>query len=153
MRKWCTSIGLIVLLCSSLPLHADSAKISKVLPLYLDKESRVALSPSLYERDAYQDFLRKNPEERAALRFDINWKAKRSGSEKLILRIELRSTGKDPSEPMVLERLVRPARFFHTWSSLLLEGKDYREFGRLIAWRASLWRGKELLAEQKSFLW
>jgi len=153
MRAWWTSVGLLVWLCSGLGLQAGSPRIIKVLPHYLDKQSRHSLSPSLYERDAYQEFLRKNPDERAALRFDVNWTAKRSGSQRLLLRVELRSSGRDPADPIVLERMVRPARLFHTWSSLILEGDQYKEFGRLIAWRASLWRGKDLLAEQKSFLW
>jgi hypothetical protein len=39
------------------------------------------------------------------------------------------------------------------WDSLTLGGADYKNLGSLIAWRATLWRGDELLAEQKSFLW
>jgi hypothetical protein len=29
----------------------------------------------------------------------------------------------------------------------------YRQFGELIAWRATLWDDDKLLSEQKSFLW
>src|ERR1041384_6606704 len=148
-----TCLWVSLWLCSGCCLQAASARIIKVLPHYLDQEGRHSLSPSLYERDAYQAFLRENPDKRSALRFDVNWKAKRSGSEKLRLRIELRSSGRDFSEPIVLERAVRPARFFHTWSSLVLDGDQYRDFGRLIAWRATVWRGEQMLAEQKSFLW
>jgi hypothetical protein len=144
---------LLLWLCSSLCLQAASARIIKVLPHYLDLEGRESLSPSLYERDAYQAILRKNPAKRSALRFDINWKAKGRRGERLILRIELRSSGRDPLQPIVLQRTVLPPRFFSAWSGLLLEGQDYRDFGNIIAWRASLWRGDELLAEQKSFLW
>src|ERR1044071_7230442 len=153
MRIPFLSLWGLVWLCSALGLQASSARIIKVLPHYLDHERRHSLSPSLYERDAYQAFLRNNPDKRSALRFDINWKAKRSGPEKLVLRIELRSSGRDLSQPIVLERTVRPARWFHTWSSLLLEGEEYQQFGQLISWRATLWKGDALVAEQKSLLW
>jgi hypothetical protein len=147
------SCWLLLWLCSNLCLQAAAPRIIKVLPQYLDNEGRPALSPSLYERDAYQAFLRQHPEKRSGLRFDINWKAKGHRGEKLVLRIELRSTGHDLSQPIVLERTVQPPRFFGKWSWLLLEGQAYQDFGRLSAWRASLWRGDQLLAEQKSFLW
>lgn len=136
-----------------LVLQAGSAKILKVLPHYLDEEGRHSLSPSLYERDAYQAMLRHSPGKCSALRFDINWKAKRSGTEKLKLRMELRSSGRDVSRPLVLEEMVQPNRFFSTWSSLPLRGEEYREFGKLIAWRATLWDGDTMVAEQRSFLW
>jgi hypothetical protein len=143
---------LLLWLCSGLCLQAGSARILKVLPHYLDKEGRMALSPSLYERDAYQAFLRLHPDERTGLQFDVQWKAKRSGNAPIKLRVELRSSGRDIANPAVLERPVRP-RLFSSWSTLKLEPEDYESFGQLIAWRASLWQGDQMLAEQKSFLW
>src|SRR5438045_8010970 len=124
MRLRLMSLWLLGGLCSSLMLHAGPAKILKVLPQYVDLDGRHSLAPSLYGRDAYQAILRKYPEKRSGLRFDVNWKAKRQDSEKLLLRIELRGSGRDVSEPIVLERPVRPAKFFSTWSSLVLEGED-----------------------------
>jgi len=154
MRVCLSSLAVLWWLCCSLSAQAESAQILKVLPHYLDLEGRESLSPSLYERDAYQFILRHHPEQRSALRFDINWKAKRQGTEKLILRLELRSSNKEVLQaPLVLERPVRPRRWFSRWNSLLLEGDDYRQFGQVLAWRVSLWRGDQLLADQKSFLW
>jgi hypothetical protein len=153
MRIRLMSVGLLIWLCSSLCLEASQAKIMKVLPFYVDLEGRHSLSPSLYERDAYQAYLRQHPEKRSALRFEINWKAKRRAQEKLLLRIELRNSQGDVSKAIVLERPVQPARFFSTWSALLLEGQDYVDFGQLLAWRATLWNGSQLMAEQRSFLW
>ena len=39
------------------------------------------------------------------------------------------------------------------WSVLKLDGDQYKNFGEITAWRATLWAGDELLSEQKSFLW
>ena len=153
MRRYAAGFWILLWLCSSVGLHAASARILKVLPQYLDLEGRHALSPSLYERDAYQAYLRQHPEQRSALRFDINWKAKHLSHERLLLRVDLRTSERNSTQPIVLEKNVRPARFFSTWSSVPLEGEDFGEMGRLIAWRVTLWRGNELLAEQKSFLW
>ncbi len=155
MRKL-SSLYLFILLASSLsvaPAHAGSAKILKVLPLYMDQENRRALSPSLYERDAYQALLRQHPEKQAALAFDINWRAKAPQSEKLVLRIEVRSASTDLAHPIVIERKVRAPRFFSRWTSLLLEGDQFKEFGKLMAWRVTLLDGDQVLAEEHSFLW
>jgi len=148
-------IAFVLLVClgQSLALQAGSAAINKVLPHYLDLHGRHSLSPSLYERDAYQAYLRKHPEEIATMRFDINWKAKGDRHEPLILRLELRTSGSDLADGIVLERPVRPTHFFSAWSSLRLDPEQYTALGRLGAWRASLWRGNQMVAEQKSFLW
>src|SRR5258706_13995061 len=65
-----------------------SAKIIKVLPQFLDLERRHSISPSLYDRDAYQAKLRREPKERSALRFAIQWRAKQTVPLKL--RVEMR---------------------------------------------------------------
>jgi hypothetical protein len=152
MRILAHGVCLLFLLCSPVCLQADSAKILKVLPHYLDEEGRHSLSPSLYERDAYQAFLRANPDKRSALRFDVNWKVRNAKNAPVILRLELRGSGQDLLKPLVLEKPVKP-HFFSRWSSLKLEADDYTNFGQLVAWRATLWEGSELRAEQKSFLW
>ena len=53
----------------------------------------------------------------------------------------------------VLEAPVQYHGWFHSWSYLKLAGEDYRRFGELVAWRATLWDGSQQVAEQKSFLW
>lgn len=153
MRMRISIFSVLLWISSCLCSQAGSPAILKVLPHYLDLEGRHALSPSLYERDAYQAFLRQHPEKRSGLRFDVNWKAKRKGAQKNILRIELRSSSGDIGKPVVLEQIVRPGRFFSTWSSLRLSKEDYASFGQLTAWRVTLWQQGELLAEEKSFLW
>ena len=152
MRVRFLSLYLILAFGSCLSLRAASAEIYKVLPFYLDSEGRHALSPSLYERDAYQALLRQHPEKRAGLLFDVQWKARHTHSNALILRIELRSTGHASADPFVIDRPVRPG-FFSRWTSLRLPKEEYQNFGQLTAWRASLWSGGEMIAEQKSFLW
>ena len=75
--------------------HAASGRIFKVLPHLIDREGKHALSPSLYERDAYQARLRANPQLRKGLRFDVYWKAK--DAQALRLRVEMR--GAKEKEP------------------------------------------------------
>ena len=133
--------------------NATTARIKKVLPHYLDTLGRHTLSPSLLERDAYQAQLRRNPAERSALRFDVNWKCTRVAKSNLTLRLELRSSGAARGKQIVLETDVKSPTVFSKWTSLTLEGSDYANFGELLAWRASLWEGETLITEQKSFLW
>ena len=51
MRSLSGLLGLVLLLSAALA-HAGSGKLLKVLPHFLDREGRHALSPSLFERDA-----------------------------------------------------------------------------------------------------
>jgi hypothetical protein len=133
--------------------NAVSGRVIKVLPLLLDLQGHDAVSPSLFDRDAYQAYLREHTNEISAIRFDVLWNASRAEDANLKLRAELRGVG-DRSLPTqtVLETNVT-AHFFRSWTSLPLGGDDYRRFGSLVAWRVTLWNGDVLLGEEKSFLW
>jgi hypothetical protein len=123
------------------------------LPLFLDLKGHDAVSPSLFDRDAYQFYLRQHTNEISAIRFDVLWKASHVANAKLKLRVELRGVGEHGlPRQIILETEVAP-RFFRRWTSLMLGGVDYENFGVLVAWRATLWNGGQLLGEQKSFLW
>ncbi len=159
------------MLTAAFSAQAATGRVIKVLPQFLDLKGRVALSPSLYDRDAYQAQLRQHPAQRSALRFEIQWKAKnqksQAGSQKaearnqkpetaltgLKLRVELRGAaeGNAPRQA-VLETAVKPG-VFSKWTALTLSGEEYKKFGEVTAWRATLWEGDQLLGEQKSFLW
>ena len=153
MKQWRLAMALIFSLVALADADAASGRIKKVLPHYLDLEGRHMLAPSLYERDAYQAHLRRNPAERSALRFDVNWKAAARRDAKLKLRLELRGSQGGTGTPLVLETPVKPPALFTKWSSLTLSGEEYRNLGDVIAWRATLWDDAQLVAEQKSFLW
>ena len=149
--RWLKLLPLLIFFVARAP-HADaaSAKIIKVLPHLLDRDGRHSLSPSLYERDAYQAFLRKHPDLCSGLRFDVQWKAKRAAGSPLLLRLEIR--GKE-AKPVVLEQSARRDRLYSRWNSLRVDGDAYRKIGDVIAWRATLWEGDQLVAKQESFLW
>ncbi len=143
---------LLLLLVAGRGLSAEAAsKIVKVLPQYLDGEGRHALSPSLYDRDAYQLQLRRLPEDRAGVRFAIQWKGPRAAQ--LILRVEMRGARGKVTTKAVLEQPVQRRGWFSEWSSLKLVGAEYQDFGDLVAWRATLWNGAAQVGLQTSFLW
>jgi hypothetical protein len=130
---------------------AAPVRLVKVLPHLVDKQGRIALNPSLYERDAYQDHLRKNPTEQGGLRFDVQWKT--VSADRLTLRLELRGNKGTVGTTAVLEEKIRYTGFLSTWSKIQMTGPEYARFGELSAWRATLWDGEKMVAEQKSFLW
>jgi hypothetical protein len=132
---------------------APSGSVVKVLPLLLDLKGHDANSPSLFDRDAYQVYLRENTNQISAIRFDVLWSASNTAKTELKLRLELR--GYDTNSlprATTLEQAVTP-HFFRHWTSLTLGGADYKNFGDATAWRATLWSGEQMLGEQKSFLW
>jgi hypothetical protein len=132
---------------------AAKGKVVKVLPQYIDLEGRSALSPSLYDRDAYQAILRRSPDKRAGLKFVVQWKAKHYNPEKLKVRVELRGVLKDKLQNRVIESPVTKKGWFNTWSTLQITGTEYKQFGELIAWKVTLWDGDTQLSSQQSFLW
>ncbi len=147
-----------ILLCFALVptprAEAATGRVIKVLPQLLDLNGRHALSPSLYERDAYQAYLRTHPEERSGIRFAVQWKTAGGAFAPLKLKIELRGSAKGdfPGKATLEKEIPAGGRFSH-WAYLPLTGDEYDKIGEVTAWRATLWEGDQLLSEQKSFLW
>ncbi|HUC85302.1 MAG TPA: hypothetical protein VL970_08930 [Candidatus Acidoferrales bacterium] len=135
------------------PADAVTGRIIKVLPLLLDLQGRTATSPSLFDRDAYQAILREQATNVSAVRFDVLWKAAKAPDEKFRIAVELRGIGTN-SIPRVqtLETNVVPGAHSQ-WTAIPLAGQAYKDFGRVVAWRVTLWNDGQLLGEQKSFLW
>lgn len=130
-----------------------TGQVLKVLPFVLDKQGHNAVSPSLFDRDAYQAYLRAHTDLISAMRFDVLWKASPSPDEKIRIAVELRGVGTNSVPKMTtLETNVVPGKY-RRWTELPLGGMDYKNFGTVVAWRVRLWNGGELLSEQKSFLW
>ena len=145
----------LLLLLLAWPVSAATGRILKVLPEYIDRKGRESLSPSLYERDAYQVFLRENPTNRTALRFNTEWKLKGAATGPLLIRVELRGValGNLP-KLLTLETPIQPKYgWFSHWSTPTLGGEEFKSFGQVTAWRVTLWEGSKLLNSQQSFLW
>lgn len=145
---------LLSLLAGALPAAAAGGRVIKVLQQLTDLKGRNSLSPSLYDRDAYQAWLRQHADQVSGVRLYIQWKADRHSFAPLKLRAELRGTaeGKPPTR-RVLEKTVIPGGWFSHWTALSLSGEDYKGIGEVTAWRVTLWEGDRLLSEQQSFLW
>jgi hypothetical protein len=153
MRRLLLSFLLLGSLSAAFAGDAATGRVVKVLPFFLDLNGQKALSPSLYDRDAYQAYLRRHADQRSAIRFDVLWKTSDVGGAPLKLRVELRGVGKDGMpRRATLEQAVTP-HFFRHWNSLTLGAADYKNFGELVAWRVTLRSGDQQLGEQKSFLW
>jgi hypothetical protein len=153
MRRYVASLAMLGFLLSAAVAWASEAKVCKVLPQFLDKKGRQSLSPSLYERDAYQAYLQKRPALRTALQVEVQYKAKGLDWTKTKLRAELRGLVTNKVETITLEVPVKKSGFFANWTDFKIRGDDFKKFGELVAWRVTLWEGDRQLSEQKSFLW
>ena len=146
----------LLLLCLAPPgyVQAATGSVIKVLPHFLDLQGRHTLSPSLYERDAYQLRLREHPSERSGIRYDVEWKTKGGTFAPLKLRLELRGlSGSDSPKTLTVEKPIERQGWLTQWAGLQLTGAAYKEFGEVIAWQVTLWEGEKLLDQQQSFLW
>ena len=133
---------------------ASEPRIIKVLPHLLDAEGRHSLSPSLYERDAYQAILRKHPNQVSGIRYDVCWRGTLPEGHKLHLRLYLRTMKPGATEPIILEEELTPGWFPGShWDGLSLTGTAYQTAGEIQAWKAELLDGKTPVAHQESFLW
>lgn len=132
---------------------AASGKIIKVLPHFFDKEGRIALSPSLYERDAYQALLRRKPDLCGGMRFDIQWKTEHARDTNLVLRLELVTAHSGVDRTLLFEKNVKAKTTWSRWSSISLAFDEVKQIGDVIAWKVSLVRKDKELAAQRSFLW
>lgn len=151
MDRFRLTLIVLALAAWSLGAQAGPARIVKVLPHFLDQDGRASRTPSLYDRDAYQAFLRRNPSQCAGLRFDVQWRPGPPASGQLKLRVEF--LGSKTARARTVEQPVRRNHWYHRWSAVDLDPEAFQQLGELIAWRATLWDGDRLLAEQKSFLW
>ena len=95
MRRLLISLLLLGSLSTALAGDAVTGRVVKVLPFFLDLKGQAALSPSQYDRDAYQAYLRRHTNQRSAIRFDVLWKTSHAGDAKLKLQVELRGVGPD----------------------------------------------------------
>ena len=154
MRRFGAFLTLVLLLALGLPGMAASGRVIKVLPFFLDLKGRHTLTPSLYERDAYQSYLRENPAKRSGMLFDVQWKTKGTASAPLKIKLELRGIveGKAPRQ-LVLEAPAEKGGLLGSWTEIKLTGQKYTDFGEVTSWRATLWEGDTLLGEERSFLW
>ena len=154
MRRLFFWLLLSCLFAVAVPAGAASGRVIKVLPHFLDVKGRRALSPSLYERDAYQAWLREHPAECSGLRFDIQWKARGAADVPPTLRVEARGVVREGRpQQAVLDQQVVFKGWLNQWNSAALTGSDYKSLGEVTAWRVTLWEQDHLLGEQKSFLW
>jgi len=154
MRLWFIGWLLAAALAMACPAEAATGKIIKVLPQFLDLKGRNSLTPSLYERDMYQANLREHTNLCSGMRFNVQWKSKGEATAPLKLQVEIRGVAHgDFPKQLVLEKPVKAGGKFSHWAELDLLGEQFKSFGQVTAWRATLWEGPRLLGEQKSFLW
>lgn len=132
---------------------AVSGAILKVLPHLQDTEGRIAVAPSLFQRDAYQAHLRQHPEKVSTLRYDIQCRVSGRPSESVTLRLNLRTSQRAEDKPLVVEVPVKRRWFGRSWQTVTLDPAVYRASGDVLAWRAELLAGSTVIASQNSFLW
>ncbi len=154
MRRLCFWLAILCLMTVAVrPVGAAEGKVIKALPLFLDKQGQTSVSPSLFERDAYQAWLRKHPSDRTGLSLAVQWKAGGVDWSRLKLRAELRGAVGNSLHTTTLEFPVNKKSRFSQWTDFTITGDDFKKFGQLVAWRATLWEGDKQLGSQESFLW
>ena len=153
MRRAFVSLIVLSSLLLAVSASAASGKVVKVLPHFLNAKGQHTTSPSLYDRDAYQAFLRKNPDKVSGLRYDVQWRA-RGTTGPVKLRVELRGIAQgNLPRSKTIEAEVKAGSGSSRWNGVALMGEDYKAFGEVTAWRVTIWDGETQIGEQKSFLW
>jgi hypothetical protein len=152
MRRLCHFFLLVCLFTARTGFAADG-KVIKALPELLNTNGVASLSPSLFERDAYQAWLRQHPADQAGLSLAVQWKAGAVDWSKVKLRAELRGVLGNTIHTTTLEMPVKKSGWFGNWTEFKIQGPDFQQFGQLVAWRVTLWEGDKQLGALQSFLW
>jgi hypothetical protein len=108
----------------------------------------------LVNRARYQDRLESSGQF-TGIRFFVHWKAPSTELHNLIVKIEAHGldagSGREATE--VLKKSYSDLPGFSGWTTLDLANDLFKKFGKLMAWRVSLWHGNELKASRQSFTW
>ena len=141
-------------LCLSAEGQKTTVHVLKVLPHYLDAKGLHTISPSLFERDAYQAHLKDHPDEVSTMRFDVHLRLRDSDLKDVQVRVEARFGKGDSIETIKASAPLKKPRWGkRTWTSVTLDKKSFDAEAQMIAWRVTLWQGDEILDTQTSFLW
>lgn len=148
--------GLVSLLaaCSTTPKTASNAKITKVNPYWLADVSAPirAQDPAiLHERNALLHGAITNQERlaRQGNYFTIFWETE--DRQPTTVRLEYRQANTGLTVKKVEEEVTSPKK--HHVTKFAFNAEDYVTNGRVTSWRASLVRGKDTIADYKSYLW
>ena len=134
-------------------LRAGAPRIVKVFPLRIDSKNRTALTPSLFDRDAYQAFLRKNPKQCTGMVFKVQSKVPAGSPTSLTAKLEVRGEKAGDQTSFTAEKRLERDKFGSTWFQFDVTGEAWGRLKGVSAWRISLFDGEKLVSEQKSFLW
>ncbi len=129
-------------------------RVHKVLLHLLDLDGRHTPAPSLFERDAYQEYLRSNPELVSGMAFDVLWKVPKGKKRNLQMRLEIRGSKNYQSSPFSRTVPVNATGFFKTWTRIDLSTADMDSIGQIVAWKVTVVEDEETdLCSHYSFLW
>jgi hypothetical protein len=145
-----------VVSCRSVPSpNAEPPhQILKVLPHWLDQQGRHTLSPSLFERDAYQQHLSLHRDEVSTMRFDVNWRLATRDLTGCTLHLEARVGRDDAIETIEHEvPLQLPSLRRQGWTGIQIPEGSWDPESNLMAWRVTLRQESTILATRTSFLW
>ena len=151
MRRLFIALAMLLLLAPA--VKAGEGRVVKVLSQLLDQKGRQTLSPSLYERDAYQFDLRRNLKLQGGARLAVQWKASKVDWTHLTLRAEMRCLLGDNLHTVTMEKPAVKSGHFSSWSEFRIEGADFKNFGHIVAWRVTLLENGHPLGQLESFLW
>lgn len=151
---WLLRLGSALALWASLATaQAAPDEVIKVLPHFLDRNGKHALSPSLFDRDAYQAMLRLSPEKRGGMQFEVQWKARKVAGRTLKLRLELVTDRYPKGQPFLADIALDRSSRFGRWKRIRLEAPLMAKLGEVVAWRVTLHDGVNELSSRQSFLW
>ncbi len=140
--------------CSSTPKDTSAGKITKVNPYHLKDINApiVAADPSIaFRRDEILHGAI-SQQERLALQgnyFTIFWELE--DRQPATVRLEYRQMNTGLAVKTIEEEVTEGHRKGVT--KFAFNGDDYKTNGPVKSWRATLVRGKETIAEYKSYMW
>jgi len=129
-------------------------KIAKVNVEFLDEQGdETSAFGDLVEKARYQRKLERS-NKYIAIRYHILWRAPSTPTPDLAVKLEARGmdkTGRETTE--TLTKSYPQKDHFSGWAVLDIRGDALKNFGKPMAWKATILRGGQPMAERKSFTW
>lgn len=129
-------------------------EVLKVNHEFIDSSGYTKEEPGdLINRARYQSMIR-NTDKVRGIRFFIHWKAPNNDGRRLAVKLEARGydAGSERNSMEVITRRIEDVDS-SGWISVDIDADRYKQFGKLMAWKVSLWSGNELKSSRYSFTW
>ena len=147
------SLVWLLVSCASTPVMTEITKVKYYHLNEIDRES-MSIDPMIrFEREhlLYGAVTEADQQQRLGHYYALFWTSAKPMAGPVTIRFDYRQIGTG-EKVFHLDQVIPRVRERNT-ALLRVSGESYRQHGRVVAWRASVWRDGKEIDVMRSFLW